>query len=139
MALECQSASSITVSGSPRKSSPVCSRSSSAASRSGGEAFLGRASGSPWSVTSLRLTAAALRWRASKGKAARSVSCCPVRDKMPRILIVEDEPDVSFGLTEDLTRHGYETEVAGDGELALKLGSTGKFDLILLDVMMPVL
>jgi two-component system alkaline phosphatase synthesis response regulator PhoP len=58
---------------------------------------------------------------------------------MPRILIVEDEPDVAFGLTEDLTRHGYETEVAGDGELALKLGSTGKFDLILLDVMLPVL
>src|SRR5262245_28514728 len=58
---------------------------------------------------------------------------------MPRILIVEDEPDVAFGLTEDLTRHGYETEVAGDGELALKLGSNGKFDLILLDVMLPAL
>ena len=57
---------------------------------------------------------------------------------MPRILIVEDEPDVAFGLTEDLTRHGYETEVARDGELALQLGSTGKFDLILLDVMVPL-
>jgi two-component system alkaline phosphatase synthesis response regulator PhoP len=57
---------------------------------------------------------------------------------MPRILIVEDEPDVAFGLTEDLTRHGYETEVARDGEAALQLGSTGKFDLILLDVMLPL-
>ena len=56
---------------------------------------------------------------------------------MPRILIVEDEPDVAFGLTEDLRRHGYETEVAGDGEQALKLGSTSAFDLILLDVMLP--
>ncbi|MFZ5928040.1 MAG: response regulator transcription factor [Acidobacteriota bacterium] len=58
---------------------------------------------------------------------------------MARILIVEDEPDVAFGLTEDLTRHGYETEVARDGELALKLGMSGKFDLILLDVMLPLL
>jgi DNA-binding response OmpR family regulator len=58
---------------------------------------------------------------------------------MPRILIVEDEPDVAFGLTEDLTRHGYETEVAGDGELALKLVTTGKFDLVLLDVMLPLI
>ena len=56
---------------------------------------------------------------------------------MPRILIVEDEPDVAFGLTEDLTRHGYETEVARDGETALQLGSTGRFELILLDVMLP--
>ena len=56
---------------------------------------------------------------------------------MPRILIVEDEPDVAYGLTEDLTRHGYQTEVARDGELGLQLGSTGRFDLILLDVMLP--
>jgi len=58
---------------------------------------------------------------------------------MPRILIVEDEPDVAFGLTEDLARHGYETEVAVDGDQAIRLGSTGRFDLILLDVMLPVL
>ncbi|MBI4909593.1 MAG: response regulator transcription factor [Acidobacteria bacterium] len=56
---------------------------------------------------------------------------------MPRILIVEDEPDVAFGLTEDLTRHGYETEVAGDGEQGVQQGCSGRFDLILLDVMLP--
>jgi len=58
---------------------------------------------------------------------------------MPRILIVEDEPDVAFGLTEDLNRHGYETQVAHDGEQALRLGVSGGFDLILLDVMLPKL
>ena len=58
---------------------------------------------------------------------------------MPRILIVEDEPDVSFGLTEDLTRHGYVTQVAEDGERALQLAASGEFDLILLDVMLPLL
>ena len=31
---------------------------------------------------------------------------------MARILIVEDEPDIALGLQEDLTRHGYEVEVA---------------------------
>ena len=56
---------------------------------------------------------------------------------MPRILIVEDEPDVAYGLTEDLNRHGYETQVVADGEDGLRLGSTGGFDLILLDVMLP--
>jgi DNA-binding response OmpR family regulator len=56
---------------------------------------------------------------------------------MPRILIVEDESDVAFGLTEDLTRHGYQTVVAGDGDQGLALGAAGPFDLILLDVMLP--
>src|SRR5687768_14589559 len=56
---------------------------------------------------------------------------------MPRILIVEDEPDVAFGLTEDLRRHGYETEVAADGEQGLRMGATGGYDVILLDVMLP--
>jgi DNA-binding response OmpR family regulator len=58
---------------------------------------------------------------------------------MPRILIVEDEPDVAFGLTEDLRRHGFETVVVSDGEAAVQQGSTGKFDLILLDVMLPLI
>jgi two-component system, OmpR family, alkaline phosphatase synthesis response regulator PhoP len=56
---------------------------------------------------------------------------------MPRILIVEDEPDVAFGLTEDLKRHGYETEVAADGEQGLRMGASGAYDVILLDVMLP--
>jgi len=35
---------------------------------------------------------------------------------MPRILIVEDEPDIVLSLQEDLGRQGYETAVASDGE-----------------------
>jgi len=58
---------------------------------------------------------------------------------MPKILIVEDEPDVAFGLTEDLRRHGYETDVATDGERALRAVESGRPDLILLDVMLPKL
>ena len=50
---------------------------------------------------------------------------------------MEDEPDVAFGLTEDLNRYGYHTEVAKDGEQGLQMGTDGAYDLILLDVMLP--
>lgn len=56
---------------------------------------------------------------------------------MSRILIVEDEPDIAMGLEEDLTRHGYQVEVARDGDEALRRGMEQRWDLILLDVMLP--
>jgi DNA-binding response OmpR family regulator len=56
---------------------------------------------------------------------------------MPRILIVEDEPDIALGLREDLARNGYEVDVVGDGNAALARTETERWDLILLDVMLP--
>jgi DNA-binding response OmpR family regulator len=56
---------------------------------------------------------------------------------MPRILIVEDDPDIALGLEDDLERHGYEVEIAGDGENAIRRASGAAWDLILLDVMLP--
>jgi two-component system alkaline phosphatase synthesis response regulator PhoP len=56
---------------------------------------------------------------------------------MPRVLIVEDEPDIALGLVEDLTANGYSVEVAGDGDTALRVGREKQWDLILLDVMLP--
>jgi two-component system alkaline phosphatase synthesis response regulator PhoP len=56
---------------------------------------------------------------------------------MTRILLVEDEPSIVLVLEDDLRREGYEVEVAGDGETALRRGREGDFDLILLDVMLP--
>ena len=56
---------------------------------------------------------------------------------VPRILIVEDEPDIVMSLQEDLGRQGYETQVATDGDAALRLGRQQQWDLILLDVMLP--
>jgi DNA-binding response OmpR family regulator len=56
---------------------------------------------------------------------------------MPRILIVEDEPDIVMSLEEDLRRQGYETGVANDGAQGLALGKESGWDLILLDVMLP--
>jgi sigma-B regulation protein RsbU (phosphoserine phosphatase) len=56
---------------------------------------------------------------------------------MPRILIVEDEPDIALGLQVDLTHEGYDVEIVRDGEAALERAARGALDLILLDVMLP--
>jgi len=56
---------------------------------------------------------------------------------MPRILIVEDEPDIALGLREDLGSHGYDVEVVRDGESAAQRGKEPGWDLILLDLMLP--
>jgi DNA-binding response OmpR family regulator len=56
---------------------------------------------------------------------------------MPRILIVEDEPGIALGLEDDLKMEGYEVEVLADGDAACRRALATKFDLILLDVMLP--
>jgi two-component system alkaline phosphatase synthesis response regulator PhoP len=56
---------------------------------------------------------------------------------MERILIVEDDPDIALGLQQDLRLEGYQVEVVGDGLAAIERASSGSFDLILLDVMLP--
>jgi DNA-binding response OmpR family regulator len=54
-----------------------------------------------------------------------------------RILVVEDEPTIATGLKDDLEVEGYSVEVAEDGPAALGRILEGKFDLILLDLMLP--
>jgi DNA-binding response OmpR family regulator len=54
-----------------------------------------------------------------------------------RILIVEDEPDIAMGLTDDLSAEGYDVELRTDGETAVHAGLQAGWDLILLDVMLP--
>ncbi len=56
-----------------------------------------------------------------------------------KILIVEDEKTISEILNYTITRQGYETVCAYDGGSALELALSGNFDLILLDVMLPVM
>jgi len=56
---------------------------------------------------------------------------------MSRILIVEDEPDLAFGLADDLRVEGYDVEVASTGENAARRAREDRWDLILLDIMLP--
>lgn len=54
-----------------------------------------------------------------------------------KILIVEDEPNMSRGLQDNLQFEGYDVVLAENGTAGLKQILTDGFDLILLDVMMP--
>jgi two-component system response regulator VicR len=57
---------------------------------------------------------------------------------MKRILIVDDEPSLIKGLRFNLEQQdGYQVDEALDGEQALNMFSAGKYDLILLDLMLP--
>lgn len=55
------------------------------------------------------------------------------------ILIVEDEARLAEILGEYLTREGFRTERAKDGKRALELWRAAQPDLILLDLMLPIL
>ena len=57
--------------------------------------------------------------------------------RKPRILIVEDEAPIRAGLTDVLVFHGYEVDSAAEGPAGLAKALSGRFDLILLDVMLP--
>ncbi len=58
---------------------------------------------------------------------------------MSVVLIVEDEQHLADGLKFNLEAEGYEVEIAGDGEIALRLLARNpeRFDAVVLDVMLP--
>ena len=58
--------------------------------------------------------------------------------KQAKVLIVDDEPDILLLLRIDLEAEGYETCLAADGETALRRIAEERPDVVLLDVMMPV-
>lgn len=53
------------------------------------------------------------------------------------ILIVEDEAAIRTGLMDVFVYHGYGVDYADDGKEGLAKALSGKFDLVLLDVMLP--
>jgi len=55
----------------------------------------------------------------------------------PRLLIVEDEPIISMGLTDLFVFHGYEVDSESDGKKGLSRGLDGQYACIILDVMLP--
>lgn len=56
---------------------------------------------------------------------------------MSRILIVDDEPSMREGLSDNLVFEGYTTEMAENGIEALDKLQQESYDLVILDVMMP--
>jgi len=56
---------------------------------------------------------------------------------MPKILVVDDEKVLVKGIKFNLENEGYQVETGSDGEEAVEKARTGRFDLIILDLMMP--
>ena len=58
---------------------------------------------------------------------------------MPNILIIEDEEKISRFVELELSHEGYGTGKAMDGRAGLEEALTGKYDLVILDIMLPEL
>ena len=56
---------------------------------------------------------------------------------MTRVLVVEDNADLAYGLRNNLEIEGYEVDVAADGEEGLKRVRGARPDLVILDLMLP--
>ncbi|MDO8260667.1 MAG: response regulator, partial [Candidatus Magasanikbacteria bacterium] len=58
--------------------------------------------------------------------------------KIKKILIAEDELPISRALGNKLVKEGYEIVVAENGEEAIKALGEQKFDLAIIDLIMPI-
>lgn len=67
----------------------------------------------------------------------QAAPAAPVRDGRGKVLIVEDEPDVSETLAELLEREGFDVTAVQDGSAALTKLDTGNYDMIISDLRMP--
>jgi DNA-binding response OmpR family regulator len=54
-----------------------------------------------------------------------------------RILVVEDDASIRMGLEDTLRAKGYEVEVVGRGSEGADKATAGRYDLVILDVMLP--
>ena len=55
----------------------------------------------------------------------------------PRILLVEDEPGLVLTLSDRLRKEGYAIESCGEGNEAVERATRSRFDLLILDLMLP--
>ncbi|WP_019506847.1 response regulator transcription factor [Pleurocapsa sp. PCC 7319] len=58
---------------------------------------------------------------------------------MSRILIAEDEARLAAFIEKGLRRNGYQIAIASDGVQALQMIRSGEFDLLLLDIGLPII
>ena len=101
------------------------------------EASGGEASYEPVSPSGSRFSMR-LRVEPSRRSEPRPVTETPARMHPPNVLIVDDEPDVLFLLRMTLQPGGYQVEEAPHGGAALDLIERLHPDLIITDLMMPV-
>lgn len=54
-----------------------------------------------------------------------------------RVLLIEDTPRLAEAVAEILRKSGYRADVAHTGADGLDMASTGAYDVVLLDIMLP--
>lgn len=72
-----------------------------------------------------------------KGKIGKNSKAKKMKEKVYKILVVDDEPDIVEFIDYNLKKEGFEVFTASNGRDAIDLAKKQKPDLILLDVMMP--
>jgi two-component system alkaline phosphatase synthesis response regulator PhoP len=60
-------------------------------------------------------------------------------EKLPKVLIVDDEPDILEFVSYNLNKEGFQVVSASNGQEALEVAKREKPQLVLLDVMMPAM
>ena len=58
---------------------------------------------------------------------------------MKKILVVDDEKDITELLRKKLSHSGYDVKTAANGKEAVELAAREPFDLIMMDIVMPVM
>jgi two-component system copper resistance phosphate regulon response regulator CusR len=61
----------------------------------------------------------------------------PHNNYAPRVLVVEDHAKVAEGIRRRLAKEGYDVKTAHSGDAAFTEASSGAFDLVILDLMLP--
>lgn len=94
-------------------------------------------------LTSIRAYSEALLAARSGPKTGRRAACgscsrCPLqrRTHMPKILIIEDDPDIAAIERDYLELSGYEAVICADGTAGLNAALTESYDLLLLGLML---
>ena len=54
-----------------------------------------------------------------------------------KILVVDDEPSITDFVSYNLSKEGYEVDIANAGDTAVEMALGKEYDLIILDVMLP--
>ena len=67
----------------------------------------------------------------------REAKCCGSQCSLPRILLMDDDPEILESMRIALEANGYQVTTARDGNQGLALAERQQFDLMILDVMMP--
>jgi two-component system, OmpR family, response regulator len=59
------------------------------------------------------------------------------QEARPRVLVVDDEPEIRDFIVRALAADGYDADAACDGADGLRLAEAGSYDLVILDLVMP--